>query len=253
MQPWIGLFIFAVTAFASSSNALASRSSATAIPSNTITYLAPLNEGCSVGDPNCGKIEGKYLVSLREGYTPSSHLAYISQNLDVDPVKEWSLRWSGDEYYSVSNVSAKSLDILRQDPGVEEVEESYWFQMVEVDPCRNPKYSEEQRKTCYEEEDIPPCDRPSLSKDQRRSCYDMTLLDPCENPMLEEDEKRSCQETSSLDPCKKSELSEDQKWSCRLNKLADPCNNPPLSEREERMCAGIPRTEDSEVLSRAEL
>ncbi|TIA74549.1 hypothetical protein D6C76_06284 [Aureobasidium pullulans] len=126
MQPWTNFLIVVVTIFA----AFASASSATAISSDNATYVAPLIENCPVGSSTCGKIKDKYLVMLREGYEPSSHLSYISRTLHVDdPVKEWRMMWHGDGVYSVHKVSADAIDILRRDPGVEEIEEGYWFQM----------------------------------------------------------------------------------------------------------------------------
>ncbi|KAG2167330.1 hypothetical protein JADG_007069 [Aureobasidium aubasidani] len=120
MQPWTNFLIVVATISA----AFASASSATAISSVNATYVAPLIETCPVGSSTCGKIKDKYLVMLREGYEPSSHLSYISRTLHVDdPVKEWRMMWHGDGAYSVHKVSADSIDILRRDPGVEEIEE----------------------------------------------------------------------------------------------------------------------------------
>ncbi|KEQ82512.1 hypothetical protein M438DRAFT_367011 [Aureobasidium pullulans EXF-150] len=136
MQPWTNFLIVVVTIFA----AFASASSATAISSDNATYVAPLIETCPVGSSTCGKIKDKYLVMLREGYEPASHLSYISRTLHVDdPVKEWRMMWHGDGAYSVHKVSADSIDILRRDPGVEEIEEGYWFQMDLYKIRSNPK------------------------------------------------------------------------------------------------------------------
>ncbi|THZ29094.1 hypothetical protein D6C91_01643 [Aureobasidium pullulans] len=122
MQPWTNFLIVVVTIFA----AFASASSATAISSDNATYVAPLIETCPVGSSTCGKIKDKYLVMLREGYEPSSRLSYISRTLHVDdPVKEWRMMWYGDGAYSVRKVSADLIDILRRDPGVEEIEEGH--------------------------------------------------------------------------------------------------------------------------------
>jgi hypothetical protein len=187
MQPWDKLSIVAVVALTFSNAAHASASTAPPISNDKPAYLAPLVEGCYPRASRCDKIEGKYLVSLRDGYKPSSHLSYISENIHVDPVKEWKLRWIGDELYTVYNVSNDYLELLRQDPGVEEVEEEAWIVIDEVDRCQDPHYSEEERRICYEEKDVPLCDRQSLSREERRACYDMIILDPCENPMLEEE------------------------------------------------------------------
>ncbi|CAD0040383.1 unnamed protein product [Aureobasidium pullulans] len=174
MQPWTNFLIVVVTISA----AFASASSATAISSDNATYVAPLIENCPVGSSTCGKIKDKYLVMLREGYEPSSHLSYISRTLHVDdPVKEWRMMWYGDGVYSVQKVSADSIDILRRDPGVEEIEEGYWFQMDVVDRCRDPAYSEE----------------------ERRQCYDASPVDSRETVMHLEDERRASAGTSEDD------------------------------------------------------
>lgn len=174
MQPWTNFLIVVVTISA----AFASASSATAISSDNATYVAPLIENCPVGSSTCGKIKDKYLVMLREGYEPASHLSYISRTLHVDdPVKEWRMMWYGDGAYSVHKVSADSIDILRRDPGVEEIEEGYWFQMDVVDRCRDPAYSEE----------------------ERRQCYDASPVDPRETVMHLEDERRASAGTSEDD------------------------------------------------------
>ncbi|KAI4724830.1 hypothetical protein E4T49_07420 [Aureobasidium sp. EXF-10728] len=177
MRPWTSLPIVVVTAFA----AFASASSATAISSDNATYLAPLIETCPAGSSTCGKIEGKYLVMLREGYEPSSHLSYISETLHVDdPVKKWRLNWHGDDTYSVHRVSADSLDLLRRDPGVEEIEEGYWFQMDEVDRCRDPAYSEEERRQCYDENPVDSFETAMLSEDERRASAETSEKDKSE-------------------------------------------------------------------------
>ncbi|KAI4722831.1 hypothetical protein E4T48_01025 [Aureobasidium sp. EXF-10727] len=166
MRPWTSLPIVVVTVFAT----FASASSATAISSDNATYLAPLIETCPAGSSTCGKIEGKYLVMLREGYEPSSHLSYISETLHVDdPVKKWRMRWHGDDTYSVNNVSANALDLLCRDPGVEEIEEGYWIQMNEVDRCRDPAYSEEERRQCYDASSVDSHETVTLLEDERQA------------------------------------------------------------------------------------
>jgi hypothetical protein len=101
MQPWDKFSIVAAVALTFSNGSHASASTPPPISSDKPTYLAPLVEGCYPGASKCDKIEGKYLVLLRDGYTPSSHLSYISENIHVNPVKEWKLRWIGDEHYTV--------------------------------------------------------------------------------------------------------------------------------------------------------
>jgi hypothetical protein len=208
--------IFAITAFALSGAAFASApSAATVISDDNIPYLAPLLEGCSPGDRHCGIVKDKYMVTLREGYLPSSHLSYVFKNLDIDPVKDWKIRWIGDDVYTANNVSAESVYALRRDPGVEEIEQGYWFEMVEVDMCRNPSLSEEERRICHEEEDLPQCERPSLSLEKRLDCFATIKLLSCFKPEFSEEELQSCQEASHDDPCENSELSKEQQRFCR--------------------------------------
>ncbi|KAI5195376.1 hypothetical protein E4T38_09089 [Aureobasidium subglaciale] len=158
MQPWTNFLIVIVTIFAAS------------ISSDTATYVAPLIETCPVGTSTCGKIKDKYLVMLREGCEPSSHLPYISRTLHVDdPAKEWRMKWHGDGVYSVHEASADSIDLLRRDPGVEEIEEGYWIRMDEVDRCRDPAYSEEERRQCYDASSVDSRETVVYLKDEWRA------------------------------------------------------------------------------------
>ena len=63
-----------------------------AVSDDDTSHLAPFIETCPAGRSTCGKIEGKYMVTLRKGYKASSHLSYVSTNIHVDPVKEWQLK-----------------------------------------------------------------------------------------------------------------------------------------------------------------
>jgi hypothetical protein len=238
MRLWHNFPIFAAIAFASVSTAFTSAPLITAISNDDTAYLAPLDEGCSPRDRNCGNIEGKFLVSLREGYTRTSHLSYIAENLNIDPVEEWNIKWRGVEYYTATNVSAACIDILRQDPGIDEIEQSYWFSVPELDICTNPSLSGEDRKICYEEKDIPDCEKPSLSKEDRRGCFGRMKELSCLDPMLSADEKQSCQETYFLKPCENSKLSEKLQRFCRDGSLIATCKNLQFSNFDEgrRIC-----------------
>jgi hypothetical protein len=233
MRLWHNFAIFAVTAFTASGTALASAPSETAISDDNTTYLAPLLEACYPGARQCELIDGKYMVSLREGHTRTSHLSYIAENLNIDPVEEWNIRWRGDEYYTATNVSAASIDILRQDPGIDEIEQSYWFSVAELDICTKPSLSEEDRRICYEEKDLPDCEKPSLSKEDRQWFFGRIKELSCLDPALSADEQQSCQETYFLTPCDNPKLSEGLQRFCRDGSLFATCNNLQLSIFEE--------------------
>jgi hypothetical protein len=226
MRLWDNFLIFAAIAFASVSTAFTSAPLTTAISNDDTAYLAPLDEGCSPGDRNCGNIEGKFQVSLREGYTRTSHLSYIAENLNIDPVEEWEIKWRGNKCYTATNVSAASVEILRQAPGIDEIEQSYWFSVPELDICTNPSLSEEDRRICYEEKDLPECERPSLSKEDRLHCYGVIKLMSCIDAKFTKGEMHPCKEVSSGDPCENPELSEEQARFCRDGSLFATCNNP---------------------------
>ncbi|KAI4850690.1 hypothetical protein E4T45_05392 [Aureobasidium sp. EXF-8846] len=179
MRLWAGFSIFAVIGFALSSDADASSSSATVGSDDNTTYLAPLLQSCNASNPHCEIMEGRYLVTIHEDYKSTAHLAYVTKNINVNPVKDWRIKRIGDGVYSINDVSSESIDIIRQDPGVIEVEEDYRIVKVEVDGCSNSRLSVEERRICYEEKDMPDCERPSLSKRERQSCYGMMKFMSC--------------------------------------------------------------------------
>jgi hypothetical protein len=257
MRSWGNFSVLTVIAFALSSTALAAAPSETAIHNDNITYLAPLLESCAPENRHCNVKEGKYIVSLREGYTPSSHLSYISEKIHIDPVKQWNIGWRGNNVYSINNVSADSLDLIRQDPGVIEVEQAYYIIKVEMDGCRNPSLSEEGRRICYEEEDLPGCERSSLSEEKRKSCYGVMKLMSCIEAKFTKGEMHPCKQVISSDPCDNSELSEDQQRFCRDGSLVATCHHPlpSLFEEGRRTCvmkAGTAKSKTS-VHGRPEL
>jgi hypothetical protein len=225
MQLWKRSSLITVAIFASISIVLASSSSTTAIPDENTTYLAPLLEDClpKKENKNCGNIEGKYLVLLREGYTRTSHLSYIAENLNIDPVRDWNIQWRDDEYYTANNVSPEFIDILRRDPGIEEIEQSYWFSMLELDICTNPSLSEEETRICYEEKDLRDCEKPSLSEEDRQSCYGFMKVLSCRG--ISENTDQFCSEFSRTDPCENSGLLEDERRFCRDGSLFATCTN----------------------------
>ncbi|KAH0044492.1 hypothetical protein KCU78_g392, partial [Aureobasidium melanogenum] len=154
---------------------LAPASSETAMSIDDNTYLVPLYESCPVGSSTCGTIDGTYLVMLRKGYNPSSHLSFITENLHIDPVKEWQLKWFNEQDYIASDVSMDLLNLLRQDSGIEGIEEGSWFEMVEVDRCQNSAFSEDEAKQCYDAGPFDACRNEVLSEDEMWICVHKTM------------------------------------------------------------------------------
>jgi hypothetical protein len=122
----------AVITFAMTSTALASGPSATPVSGET-TYLAPLNEDCLPEDHSCSNVEGSYLVTLRRKYPHAAHLSYITEHIHADPELDWQIQWLGINSYSIKSVSADSLYLLRQEPGVKEIDQSYWSPVPELE------------------------------------------------------------------------------------------------------------------------
>lgn len=248
-------FIFAVVAFAIIGTAFASAQPAADTSYDNSTYFAPLIEPCLPKDRNCGVMNGSYIVALRPGYTPSSHLSYLAEHIDVDPVKDWQMQWAF-EFYSIKNVSAHALNIIRRDPGIEEVEQGYWFSAPMLDLCRNPRLSDEERRICYEEEDLRDCEKPSLSKEDRQSCYGFEKYLSCMGPgESSEDEERNCRAASLAQPCNSLHHSEEEQRFCRDGSLFATSTNLQLSIFEEgrRTCAGKPKTDKTKATMGEEL
>ncbi|CAD0108389.1 unnamed protein product [Aureobasidium uvarum] len=181
MQHWNKFTSNAIAVFALIVTAYASISSIPTTSSDNKTFLAPLIETCPPGSTSCGKVPGKYLVLLRQDYTPSAPLSYIATHLHLHPIKEWGLEWIGTDNYIASNVSLYSIDLLRRDLGVEEIDEGCWFQMSLVDVCRDPKLSAEEQKQCDEGKEVVVVD-----------CGETSLL------WLTEKEKEDCVEQKRL-------------------------------------------------------
>lgn len=172
MQMWYEFIVVAIAALLSTT-ALTTASSATVISSDNTTYLAPVYESCPPNSSTCGTVDGQYTVMLRKGYKPSSHLNYISEAIHIDPVKEWHLEWLNEQFYLASDVSTDSLYLLRQDSGVEGIEEGSWFEMVEVDRCQNTGFSDEEKKRCYDADPFDVCKKEVLSEDEMWICGEM--------------------------------------------------------------------------------
>jgi hypothetical protein len=192
------------------------------------------------------------MITLREGYSPSSHLAYIAEHLNVDPVKDWKISWSGDEVYSITNLSIESINIIRRDSGVIEVEEGSWIFLIELDICTNPSLSEEERRICYEEKDLKDCEKPSLSEEDRPECYAFMKYLSCMRPEeITMDTDRFCSEHSRIDPCENSELSVEERRFCRDGSLFATCTNLQCSLFEEgrRTCVRKPGSGKSKASS----
>ncbi|KAI4846268.1 hypothetical protein E4T44_05159 [Aureobasidium sp. EXF-8845] len=239
MRLWAGFSIFAVIGFALSSDADASSSSATVGSDDNTTYLAPLLQSCNASNPHCEIMEGRYLVTIHEDYKSTAHLAYVTKNINVNPVKDWRIKRIGDGVYSINDVSSESIDIIRQDPGVIEVEEDYRIVKVEVDGCSNSRLSVEERRICYEEKDMPDCERPSLSKRERQSCYGMMKFMSCIDEKFDKGIMHPCKKAIGGDPCENPKLSKEETRFCRDGSLFATCNNPLISLFKEgrRTCA----------------
>ncbi|KAG9605091.1 hypothetical protein KCU77_g701, partial [Aureobasidium melanogenum] len=173
MRFWFQCTLVAVSVSALTSAVLAPVSSETAMSIDNSTYLAPLYESCPAGSSTCGTIDGTYLVMLRKRYNPSSHLSFITENFHIDPVKEWQLEWFNEQHYIASDVSMDLLNLLRQDPGIEAIEEGSWFEVVEVDRCQNSAFSEDERKQCYDAGPFDACKNEVLSEDEMWICGKM--------------------------------------------------------------------------------
>lgn len=194
------------------------------------TYLAPMLEPCQPGSSTCKPVKDRYTVTLRENYPSSSHLSYIAENIDIDPVKDWKIRWSSYcEVYTINNVTVEHLDIIRRDRGVEEVEEWSWFVMHQVGLCRDHRLPEEERRICYEEEDLPDCEKPSLSKEERQSCYSDEKFLSCIPPQASKEEQQICREASLVDVCENPLLAEEEQRFCRDGSLFATSDDPQLS------------------------
>jgi hypothetical protein len=209
------------------------------------TYLAPMLEPCRPGNPTCKPVKDRYTVTLRENYPSSSHLSYIVQNIDIDPVRDWKIRWSSYcDVYTISNVTVEHLDIIRRDRGVEEVEEWSWIIMQEVGLCRDPRLAEEEQAICYEEEHLPDCEKPSFSKEERQSCYADTKFLSCILPQAPKEEVQTCREQSRVEVCENPLLTEEEQRFCRDGSLYATSDDPRLSIFAEgrRTCARRPET-----------
>ncbi|KAG9827489.1 hypothetical protein KCU98_g15943, partial [Aureobasidium melanogenum] len=203
----IGIALIALIALSVSTNtnAISTTSPSTATSRDNDEYLAPLYNDCREDDPKCGIKEGSYIVSLHGFYRISSHIAFLERTLQRDPTVNWQARWYDDPKsadYTVQNVTQEELEAIRKDPGVYEVEQSYWF---EVDtgwdlPCRAPGLSEERKRLCYEEIDVAHCEKSWLTEEEKKDCWIRTVLPICgiEDFPLTAEEEKYCSENREL-------------------------------------------------------
>lgn len=243
--------IFVVVASAFISSTIASTPSETDISDDEPAYLAPMLDFCEPKDPTCEAVQDRYMVTLREGYPYSAHLSFIAEHIDIDSIADWTIRCSRDcEVYTISDVSADHIDIIRRDRGVEEFEPWAWIVMHGVDLCRNPKLSMDKRATCYEEESVPVCERLSLSEEERIPCYADTKFLSCITPQSSKEEQRICREESQIDPCGNPKLEEEERRFCREGSLFAMTDDPRLSIFAEgrRICAAKPEVRDPQAV-----
>lgn len=71
------------------------------------------------------------------------------------------------------------METIRQDPGIEEVYQHYWFQ---VDTglglqCRDPSLTEEEKRLCYKELHSQECEKSGLSDEERRECWEESCME----------------------------------------------------------------------------
>ncbi|KAH0278247.1 hypothetical protein KCU91_g2611, partial [Aureobasidium melanogenum] len=198
---YIGVALLALA----STIAFAATHTSTATSENNNEYLATLYNDCQDDNPKCGIKEGSYMVALHGFYRISSHLAFLERALQRDPTVNWQANWDDDPKsasYTVKNVTKDELEAIRKDPGVYEVEQSYWF---EVDDgwdleCRIPGMSEERKRLCYEEIDVPQCEKSWLTEEEKKECLRRNMLPFCEieDWDLTEEERRYCFENREL-------------------------------------------------------
>lgn len=86
------------------------------------------------------------------------------------------------------------METIRQDPGVEETLQHYWFQ---VDtgwdlPCRESELTEEEKKLCYGELEVEWCKRLGSSEEEIMKCLEG--LCGMEGWMLTEEQRKLCKE-----------------------------------------------------------
>ncbi|KAG9672529.1 hypothetical protein KCU99_g610, partial [Aureobasidium melanogenum] len=174
------MFILAIfVAFASANPALVSAPSDqerwSTNEDGEAVYLAPLVIDCLSNDNTCGVQEGEYIISLRPSYEKSAHSFYLSSHIPSSTLPNTSIKWFRyTNSYIIKNLQDADVDIVRQDPGVEEVWQHYWFEVdVEWDlRCRNPELTEEEKKLCYGELEVEGCRLRWLSDKESTKCLE---------------------------------------------------------------------------------
>ncbi|KEQ64071.1 uncharacterized protein M437DRAFT_45271 [Aureobasidium melanogenum CBS 110374] len=175
---WIAI-VAILAAFASAYPGLVSlpsdRACWTTNENGETTYVAPLVIDCLPNDTTCGIMEGEYIISLRSSYPKSAHIFYLSSHIPSPALRNTSIGWySDDEDYIIKNLRHTEMEIIRRDPGIDEVYQHYWFQ---VDTgwglqCRNPSLTGEEKRLCYKKLHIQECEGSWLSDEERRECWE---------------------------------------------------------------------------------
>ncbi|KAG9570800.1 hypothetical protein KCU71_g1134, partial [Aureobasidium melanogenum] len=160
-----------------------------------IIYSAPLVIDCLPNDTTCGVQEGEYIISLRPSYEKSAHLFYLSSHIPSSTLLNTSMSWFRySKSYIIKNLQDTEMEIIRRDPGIDEVYQHYWFQ-VDVGwdlRCRNPRLTEEEKNICYGELEVEGCRMPYSSEEEKGKCLEE--LCGMEGLMLTEEHRELCEE-----------------------------------------------------------
>ncbi|KAG9661822.1 hypothetical protein KCU95_g3425, partial [Aureobasidium melanogenum] len=188
-----------LAAFASANPALVSAPSDQSLWSTSeeggFIYSAPLIIDCLPNDTTCGVQEGEYIISLRPSYEKSAHLFYLSSHIPSSTLLNTSIKWFRySNSYIIKNLQDTEMEIIRRDPGIDEVYQHYWFQ-VDVGwdlRCRDTDLTEEEKKICYGELEVEGCRMPYSSEEERGNCLEE--LCSMEGLMLTEEHRALCEE-----------------------------------------------------------
>lgn len=188
-----------LAAFASANSALMStrpdQACWTTDEDSETTYLAPHDVDCLPDDTTCGIREGEYIISLRPSYQKSAHLFYLSSHVPASTLRNTSMSWYRySDSYIIKNLQDTEMQIIRRDPGIEEVYQNHWFQ-VDIGwdlRCRNPRLTEEGKKICYGELEVGWCRMQWLNDKQSTKCLEE--LCRMEGLKLTEEQSELCEE-----------------------------------------------------------
>jgi len=88
-------------------------------------HLAPLKKA-----QGSDKLDGEYIVTLKDDHDMAQHFGHIQQNLHIDPSTDWNYKWwKSANAYHVTHLTSESLNHIRRDPGVHSVFETELLSM----------------------------------------------------------------------------------------------------------------------------